>query len=152
MKSIKTIDELKKIEKIINQGKIPTANCTWRGADVIITNQTPPKSDKNNFYPEPRYVVTEFCYELSWLFEKLRDAFYAEDRLDGCSKIEFFGRLANTANRYIKKNKKIMSKDLCIAVLKEAFSIYEEMESGTFKYLTFAFGNMIYDDIKNKLR
>ena len=40
----------------------------------------------------------------------------------------------------------------CSQLKKEAFSIYEEMESGTFKYLTFAFGNMIYDDIKNKLR
>jgi hypothetical protein len=84
--------------------------------------------------------------ELSWLFERLRDAFYAEDRLDGCSKIEFFGRLANTANRCIAQGHGKDAAALCLAVLHEAIAIHEEMEAGRFRSLGMAASNEILDD------
>jgi hypothetical protein len=50
----------------------------------------------------PRIVVTPYALELSWLFESLRDAFYADNLLDGQSRIEFFGRRANAVDRCLK--------------------------------------------------
>jgi len=72
--------------------------------------------------------------------------FYAENRLDSCSKIEFFGRLANAANRCITQGHTNNAANLCRAVLHEAFAIYEEMESATFGSLAVAVGSDILDD------
>jgi hypothetical protein len=89
---VKTIVELRRIEEALASVPLPRADREWGGADVVISGEAPPPSGTVNFYPEPRYVVTKHSLELSWLFERLRDAFHAESRLDGCSKIEFFGR------------------------------------------------------------
>lgn len=113
---------------------------------MVIAKQPPVAPSLNAFYPEPHSVVTEHALELSWLFEVLRDAFYAENRLDGCSKIEFFGRLANTANRCLSRQPEVDAGALCSAVLGEAFAIYGEMEAGRFERLPLAVGNSIADD------
>jgi hypothetical protein len=91
-------------------------------------------------------VVTEYSLELSWLFEELRDIFYSESLIDGCSKIEFFGRLANAAIRFLEKDLNITAQKLCVAVLHESYAIYEEMQDGNFKALPIAIGNEIVDD------
>jgi len=118
-----------------------------RRSCVVITSTPPPKESGPGFYPEPRYVLTPYSLELSWFFQKLRDAFYAEDRIDGASKIEFFGRLANAANRYRQyATGPTSAHHLCAAVLHEAFAIYREMEEGSFKSLAVASGNEIADD------
>jgi hypothetical protein len=108
------------------------------------------KPDSRGFYSEPRYVVTPFALELSWLFERLRDAFYAEKRLDSCSKYEFFGRLANSANRFLQASTSPTPRLLCGYVLDEAFAIYNEMEEGTFECLLVAIGNQIVDDSRKR--
>jgi len=142
---MKTIELLRNIEKELESSEIMHSKNEWSGADVIITNSERKKVNKG-FYPEQRYIITNFSLELSWVFENIRDAFYAESLIDGCSKIELFGRLANAANRFIYKNTNISARNLCAAVLHEAFSIYEEMQEGIFQELPIAIGNEIADD------
>lgn len=141
-----TINTLRETASILNEQPIPCAVHTWGGADVIITKSKPEPRAEDSFRDEPRYVVSPRANELSWLFERLRDAFYAEGRLDGCSKIEFFGRLANAANRCIAQGNSENGANLCRAVLHEAFAMYEEMEAGTFGVLGVAIGGEILDD------
>jgi hypothetical protein len=143
---VKTIDELNRIVEVLDSTPLPRAAREWAGADVVVTTTPPPAPSEDSFYPEPRYVVTEYAFELSWLFEQLRDAFYAESRLDGCTKIEFFGRLANGANRCLRREPRADARLLCAAVLHEAFAIYDEMEEGSFECLAVALGNEIADD------
>ncbi|GAB4180561.1 MAG: hypothetical protein Kow00108_17020 [Calditrichia bacterium] len=143
---MKTLEELERLAKLLEQKELPRAEGEWGGADVIITKESPPKKAEEGFYPEPRYVVTQHSLELSWLFERLRDAFYAEKRLDGCSKIEFFGRLANAALRCMRNSSDASAHILYAAVLHEAFAIYYEMEDGNFECLPIARGNEIVDD------
>jgi hypothetical protein len=146
---MKTKESLLKLSREIGVANIKQAKREWGGADVIITKNKPRKSN-NSFYPAPRFVITEYSLELSWLFEELRDAFYSESLIDGYSKIEFFGRLANTANRYILGNLKITAQELCAAVLHEGYAIYEEIIDGNFKTLPIAIGNEIADDYINE--
>lgn len=142
MKKIKTIDELQRLAKELAQPTVPREE-TWGGAGVVIIE---PKRKNIEYRDSIRVVVTEFAHELSWLFIALMDAFYAEDRLDHCSKIEFFGRLANAASRYLSHSQIPTAHYLCAAVLYEAFTIYDEMENQTFSYLEIAFGNAISND------
>jgi len=144
--NVKTLEELNRLEKVLEEPRLPQVKREWGGADVGIKRKPPAKSANGGFYPDPRYVITEHSLELSWLFEKLRDAFYAEERLDGCSKIEFFGRLANAANRCIQRSTSLTAHGLFAAVLHEAFAIFDEMEEGAFQCLPIAVGNEIVDD------
>jgi hypothetical protein len=143
---MRTLKELKRLQNALEEPHFPQAETDWDGADVVITREEPPKGAEGGFYPDPRYVVTEYSLELSSLFERLRDAFYAGKRLDSCSKIEFFGRLANAANRCIKRSASLEVHSLYAAVLHEAFAIYDEMEEGAFECLAVAVGNEIVDD------
>lgn len=144
---MKTIEELKRLEELIVNNKIGKAKHTWGGADVAVVKEQP-KNHSNGFYPDPYFVVSQkFSLEISWMLEQLKDAFYAENLLDGCSKIEFFGRLARAANRGILIN----AEDCCIIcmeVLKEAQQIYGEIASNTFEVLPVGEGNIIADDLK----
>lgn len=116
----------------------------WGGADVVIAPVSIETS--GGFYPEPRTVVTQFSREVSWLFEKLRDAF--SDLLDGSSKIEFYGRLANAAKSYQQQvNGGENARDTLKSVLYQAVLMLEEMEEGTFEYLSVAIGNTILADL-----
>ncbi len=143
---MKTIDELMRIGEVLKATPLPRASHKWDGADVVIMVPPAPEPSSGGFYPEPRYVATDHALELSWLFENLRDAFYAESRLDGCTKIEFFGRLANAANRCLRREPSVSAGVLCAAVLHEAFAILDELEEGTFEYLPVAVGGEIADD------
>ena len=144
---MKTEEEIKKLKQIILEGKFEKAKRNWGGADVVIDNK-PHESNSNSFYPKPRFVISEFSYEISWLFECLRDAFYAEKLLDSCSKIEFFGRLANIANDNIKN--KSSKQELCINILSEAEQICSEIRNGYFCSLPLANGNEIFDDYQRR--
>lgn len=144
---LKTVEEIIKLKQLVIDNKICKAKRNWEGADVVIDNK-PHVSNPNSFYPEPRFVITEFSLEISWLFECLRDAFYAEKLIDGCTKIEFFGRLANSANDKINKDKNISKQELCISIINEAEKIYSEIKNGTFCSLPIAEGNKIADDYK----
>lgn len=143
---MKTIEELRRLEGMLISPPVPRARREWGGADVVISAVAPPTSRGGGFYPQPRHVVTEHSLEISWMFERARDAFYAEARVDGCSKIELFGRLANAANRCVHREPTASAQLLCAAVLHEAFAIYDEMEDGSFECLAVAVGNQIVDD------
>lgn len=140
-------ETMKLLADIIASGNIPKADRAWAGADVCIVRHVPSKKG-DGFYPEPRYAETKYPLELSWIFFKLKDAFYAEKLLDGCSKIEFFGRLANAAIRAISADPEIPCPDLCRAVVQEAETIYNELTHGEFHCLSLGFGNEISDDYR----
>ncbi|MFV0387548.1 MAG: hypothetical protein ACK5NT_02240 [Pyrinomonadaceae bacterium] len=135
--------ELDSLSQRVNQAPIPKAEY-WGGADVCIVSQKP-ESKGGGFYPDPRYVVTEHAAQLSWLFIQLKSIFIG--LIDGISKIEFYGRLANAALRYQDKNEgNENQKDLLFAVLREAYGMLDEMEEGEFENLTFVVGNSIAND------
>lgn len=144
---MKTIEELKRLNELIINKKFEKAKHLWGGADVAVVKEQP-KTNPNGFYPDPFFVVSEkFSLEISWMFEQLRDAFYAENLIDGFSKIEFFGRLARAANRGILIN----AEDcciICIEILKEAQQIYGEITSNAFEVLPVGEGTIIADDLK----
>ena len=141
-----TYQQLDDLDAELATGEFPKADNLWSGADVKIVTKQPPPTPHSDFYGDKRIVLTEHAAELSWLFEKLKDAFYSEELIDSCTKIEFFGRLANAAIRALKKNKDITAPLLCAAVLHEAYAIYEEIEGGVFEALPVAIGNEIVDD------
>ena len=117
----------------------------WQGADVVVANK-PPIVNEDSFYPAPRYVVTAHASELSWLFEQVRNVFMEIDDY-GFLKEEIFGRLGNTANRFLLKNSNAMAPELLLAVLHEAFAIAEEIQDGEFTTLMVTSGNQILDDL-----
>jgi len=112
---------------------------------VIIAKELP-ELQECGFYPPARYVVTPFAPQLSWLFVEMWEVF--KPLMNSSSKIEFFGRLANAANREIARASDPADvKELLSAVIHEGFSITDELDAGTFKYLDVALGNTIYDDL-----
>ena len=117
----------------------------WQGADVVITTESPAIA-KGGFYPEPRYVVTAYASDLSWLFEQIRDIFMEIDDY-GNLKEEIFGRLGNTANRVLSKNPDANVRETLLAVMHEAFAITEEIQDGEFTTLMVTSGNQILDDL-----
>lgn len=122
---------------------VPTDN-EWGGANVVITSRQVNRAS-SSFYSQLRYVVTADAMELRWLFYQLQDIF--AQLYDDASKLEFFGRLANTALRYQRMSKDDENqRDLLFAVLHEAFAILDEMEKGTFEYFLVPPGNEIVDD------
>jgi hypothetical protein len=123
----------------------PVVSPTWGGADVIITTEAPIAETTPSFYPEVRVVVTDHAGELSWLFVQLRDLF--ADVLDSQNKIEFFGRLANAANRHLERNDTTTATSLCLAVTHEAYVIAEQVATtGGLDSLPAAFGTQVIDD------
>jgi hypothetical protein len=123
----RTRKELVELEKRITRSDYPHGNKEWGGADIVISSNDPPKSEPS-FYPDPRYVVTRFSHELSWLFESLRDIF---PYIDYVNKYDFYGRLADTADHYKKQlesKTEENEQDLLLAVLNDAISILNEME------------------------
>jgi len=125
----------------------------WGGAGVVFQKNKPPKPDSKGFYPDPRYVVTPFDDEAAWLLYKLRDIFHDAGLIDYCSKIEFFGRLANAALRFQNKAKKQeTASGLLLAMLREAELMLSEMEKGKFQCLMVAPGGVIADDLREHER
>jgi len=122
---------------------VPT-NKEWGGANVVITSRQVNRAS-SSFYSQLRHIVTADAKELSWLFYQLQDIF--AQLYDSASKLEFFGRLANTALRYQRMSKDDENqRDLLFAVLHEAFAMLDEMEEGTFEYFLVPPGNEIVDD------
>ncbi|HPC38121.1 MAG TPA: hypothetical protein PLF21_02290 [Exilispira sp.] len=143
---MKTLEELERLSKILEHNQLPASKINWSGAHVNITNTEPSEDETKTFFFRSIYVITQFSHELSWLFEKIRDAFYAEDRIDYLIKDDFFGRLANAANRCIENNSELTAHILYAAVLHEAFAIYDDMENKKFLILPIAPDSAIFDD------
>jgi len=139
-------DALRKMDDLaaaVAEGQIGKAKA-WGGAGVGITRR-PQKSNPDDFYPEPRWVVTPFVNELSWLFEQLWEGF--RPLLDHVTKFEFFGRLGNAANRYHETAGPDASvRGLLNAVLAKAWSIAAEIASDAFEALPVAPDRAIAED------
>ena len=148
----KTTEEaLKVLHTIIASPEpLPRSRRLWGGADVMISFRPRPGDGESSFYPAPRMVYTPHARELSWLFDSLRDSFAIESLLDGCSKIEFYGRLANAANARPQAGPEVSAAELCGAVLAEAVKMYGEMKKRSFEYLLVAFHGEIAADLKNE--
>ena len=124
----KAKDSLKSLIKSIQNKEYKGSDYLWVGADIAIDKKAPPKS--TDWWPaQDEYVVTPYCIELSWLFIQLRDIFYEKPLIDFFNKYEFFGRLADAANKYMSSTKDGIGNklDLLTAVNKEAGIILKEM-------------------------
>ena len=126
MRILEANNKLAALEQQITNGQWGEAP-SWQGADVVILEKSPSPS-RGGFYPDPRYVETEFVVELSWLFLKCRDIFLKLEGYGGW-KEELFGRLGNMANRAKEKISPLNCQTLLLAVLHECFSITDEMEN-----------------------
>jgi hypothetical protein len=101
------------------------------GAGVVISATPPPTLAEPDFYPDPQYVVIQHAKKLSWLFIKLRDAFSGV--IDHYSRFQFYGRLADAADRYANAMppESPTVEGLLVAVLDEARSIARGLQSST---------------------
>ena len=99
------------------------------GRSRCIIGRFPVKKSTGWFSNNDKCIITPFCRELSWLFFELKDIFYKYCLIDYSSKYMFFGRLADSAEKYInsKEDKIENKKDLLMAVRNEAESILKEM-------------------------
>ena len=114
----------------------------WGGADVVIGPPPRPVPTVDGFYPDPDYVATKHHRELSWLFEQLRDLF--APYIDFMNKYEFYGRLADSANRFISTSGDEVQQDVLQSVLHEANSLL--VEFSTFGDLQPSISRKIGDD------
>jgi hypothetical protein len=73
--------------------------------------------------------------------------FYEEGLIDFCSKIEFFGRLATVADACLLERPDALAQLICAAVLREAYTMDNQIRKSKFDYLTIAEGNQIADDL-----
>lgn len=126
---------------------IPKMRDGWSGAGVVLTVSSPKATVHSSFYGSRRTVITPFAMEATWLLLQLKEVF--NGLIDHCSKYEFYGRIANVAERYHRHldREPETAKDLLIVMLNEAKHILDEMQSGRFEYLTIAVGNTIADDL-----
>jgi hypothetical protein len=143
---IRVIEELDSLSKLVVSGLSGTAK-PWQGADVVVTNILKlGDTEVDSFYPSPRFVITDHVGEVSWLFEKLAHIFANQENYSAW-KEEFFGRLGNMANRVIGRDAKTSIIDIQLAILHEAYAIFEEIQSDWHHYLLIASGNTVYDDL-----
>ncbi len=113
---------LNDLRERILKGGIQKADQEWGGADVAIVQALPERTGEE-FYTDPRFIITKFSLELSWLFEEIVKIFTG--KLDYMSRYEFYGLLAEAAEKYkIKLNDKDCM-GMLIAVLDEVDSIPE---------------------------
>ena len=123
-------DALSLLNDRINCKEYKGSNYLWGGADVVIGASPPPES-KGWWSNNDISIVTPYCKDLSWLFIELRDIFYETPLIDYLNKYEFFGRLADSASKYMESvddgigNREV----LLLAVHNEAEIILKEILS-----------------------
>jgi hypothetical protein len=139
---MKKLDEL---SHLLANPVLPKASRHWSGANVLIASVPQPDHLRKSFYPRDREVLTEHALEVSYFFDVLRDAFYEEPRIDHCSKIEFFGRLATAAEACLLEQPEATAHLVCASVLREAYAMAKQMDEGEFAFLIIAEGNQIGD-------
>jgi hypothetical protein len=129
--SEKKIEELRNQIECGNISKFARGTRAWGGADVIISGtltnrieifmQSQPKVISfQQVTPGRRAVITKWYKELSWLFKKLRNIFVSDAKLDYISKYDFYGRLADSANKYISDSGDENLNELLLKVIEAA--------------------------------
>jgi len=137
---VQMIDE---VAELVRSGAIGSEE-PWQGADVVICQKAPPPT--RGFYPDPRFVETEFVAELSWLFVRLRNVFWKAEGY-GAWKEEFFGRLGNVATKYQVAAHGLTCTNLLLAVIHEAYAMAEEIaDTGGIATMMLTWDNRILDD------
>jgi len=119
-------EELARLNDLLYVNDPPRAEREWGGAGVIVTATRPSAADGGS---SDVYVVTPWALQLSWVIDQLGKAFSGDGRIDYLSKHEFYGRLAQAANRYLATTPDPNHVDVRRAVLDEARVMYEEFEA-----------------------
>jgi len=139
--------QLSEINSKYLEGLFPDDSKEFGGAGIRICSQER-QSPADLIRGKPRTVITPNSHSLSWLIDRLKDAF--TPLIDHQTKYEFYGRLANAALLYQARcNKNEVKKDLLFAVLQQAYEILDEMKKGTFVSLPVATERTIADDLKD---
>tara|TARA_B100001971_G_scaffold199108_1_gene209384 strand:+ start:137 stop:604 length:468 start_codon:yes stop_codon:yes gene_type:complete len=121
-------------------GVYPYSRTLWTGGDVSVCLHPPANKLRDNFFPDPDLIVTEYAHELSGMFIALRDIFYEHRLVDARNKYEFFGRLARAAQvaKGTKTSRRYSKSYMLLSVLWEAKKLHLEIESKTLNIIYFA--------------
>ncbi len=95
MNTLTAREELRRLSDMIAAGDWGVAD-PWGGAGVVVLEAAPVPAE-NSWFGDDLYVVTPYVRELSWLFERARDAVRDHDDF-GMFKPEFFGRMGEAVN------------------------------------------------------
>lgn len=141
--------KLHELAHLLANPVLPKASYYWSGADVIIASAPQPDHLRSSFYPRDCKVLTEHALEVSYFFEVLRDLLCEKALIDHChcSKSEFFRRLATAADACLLEQPDATAHLVCAAVLREAYTMAEQIEEDEFDFLIVAEGNQIADDL-----
>src|SRR5208282_5257065 len=139
--------KLHELANLLANPVLPKASRHWSGADLLIASAPQPNHLRSSFYPRDREVFTEHALEVSYFFEVLSEAFYEEALIEHCSKIEFFGRLADAAEAFLLEQADATAHLVCAAVLREAYAMAKQIDEDKFDFLIAAEGNQIADDL-----
>ena len=132
-------DRINALKERCGSRAVPRADRNWGGANVIISDIA-----LSSGYRE---IITSNSLEVSWLFDRLKDAFTGI--IDSVSKYEFYGRLEISANQSLQRGESD-SQQLCLRIVEEAELMLSEMSRRQFQYHTVAEGTAIAaDDIGN---
>jgi hypothetical protein len=89
------MNEIEKLKSLIDQGKFPTDNPHFGGADLIITN------DPNRSFREGTVVVyTEHAAALSWLVFELKKIY--DSKLNAANKYDFYPYIGELIQASVK--------------------------------------------------
>lgn len=105
----------------------------WGGAGIGFST-VPIELGEPGFYPDPLIVVTPHAHAAGWLLNRLCRIFIHDRLIIGCSKEEFFGRLANAALRYQRHlaNKRNAARELLKAMYSETWIMLNEGQKRSF--------------------
>lgn len=147
-----TRQELIEIGRKVKAGDIPRDGGIWDGHSDLVISASPRTHRSDFFFEQPRWVQTSWPRELSWVYREVRNAFRSNYLIDGCTRIEFLGRLSNTTNRYLasRNGRDDDGLELYLVVIGDAHRILDDMQSGSFRALEIAMGNSIVDDYAPK--
>lgn len=95
MNTLTAREELRRLSDLVTAGDWGLAEA-WGGAGVVIVDSAPVPVE-NAWFHDDLFVVTPYVRELSWLFERARDAVCDHDDY-GMFKHEFFGRMGEAVN------------------------------------------------------
>ncbi len=125
--NVTLLDKVQKVSARVAAGQNGKSRL-WGGAGVVISTTPPEPYTGRSFYPNPLYVVTPHVRELSWLFQELGSAF--SGAIDHVTKFEFYGRMAEAANRYSGSTQVVLQtlQGLLTSVLAEATELAAEFQ------------------------
>ena len=120
---------------IQNRIDITRVKRPWGGADVIIApsvteelkewlGDQPVVISEQKTMPKRQVVITDYWKELSWLFDQVK--VILADHIGYITKYDFYGRMADAANRFIENHEEYEAEDLLLAALWEVKRYYHD--------------------------